>query len=85
MATPGRLLLLLMMLAGLSMADPQAPRMTAEEAAQRVQAGNVTFLDVRSSAEIAEHGTLAGYLHIPLDELETRYAELPLDKPVVTA
>lgn len=63
----------------------EAPKLTPEEVHARVQAGNVTFLDVRDPSEIAEHGTLEGYINIPIKELEARYAELPLDKPVLTA
>ena len=65
--------------------DPKAPRLTPEEVQARIEAGNVTFLDVRDASEIAEHGTLEGYVNIPIKELEARYAELPLDKPVLTA
>lgn len=65
--------------------DPKAPRLTPAEVQSKVEAGNVTFLDVRDPSEIAEHGTLEGYINIPIKELEARYAELPLDRPVLTA
>jgi NADPH-dependent 2,4-dienoyl-CoA reductase/sulfur reductase-like enzyme/rhodanese-related sulfurtransferase len=40
------------------------------------------LLDVRTQKE-ADAGTIAGSLHIPLGELRSRIAELPLDKEIV--
>jgi rhodanese-related sulfurtransferase len=51
---------------------------------QRLDAGeNVYLLDVRTPAELAEHGMIAGAVNIPIDELEGRLAEVPKDRPVV--
>ncbi len=41
------------------------------------------LLDVRDDDEIAEWGTLAGAVHIPLDQLRSRAAELPRDRKIV--
>jgi len=52
---------------------------------QRLDAGeNIYLLDVRTPAELAEHGLIAGAVNIPIDELEGRLAEVPKDRPVVT-
>jgi len=49
---------------------------------RRVRAGDVTVLDVRPRPEFAA-GHLPGAVHIPLDELANRLAELPTDREVV--
>lgn len=46
--------------------------------------GKVVFLDVRTKDEIEKNGSVKGYVHIPIDELESRLGELPKDKPIVT-
>lgn len=43
------------------------------------------FLDVREPKEIAELGTMKGYVNIPLSQLESRYKEIPRDALVLTA
>ena len=43
--------------------------------------GSVTLLDVRTPGERAM-GHIEGFLHIPLDELRSRWQELPQGKPV---
>jgi rhodanese-related sulfurtransferase len=43
------------------------------------------FVDVRRPEELQIMGTLPGYRNIPLDELESRYAEIPRDSLVVLA
>ncbi len=47
------------------------------------QPGNTIFLDVRSEAELAQQGALKGALHIPLDQLAGRIAELQQGKEVI--
>jgi rhodanese-related sulfurtransferase len=42
------------------------------------------MLDVRERNELEEFGTVKGYLHIPLGQLEQRLGEIPKGKPVVT-
>ena len=55
-----------------------------ENVATRLAGGEDIFLlDVRTSEELARDGGIAGYTHIPIDELEGRLAEVPRDKPVV--
>ena len=46
---------------------------------------NVYFLDVREPKEIAELGSLKGYVNIPLGELEKRMKEVPKDRTIITA
>ncbi|MBM3783603.1 MAG: hypothetical protein FJW30_04540 [Acidobacteria bacterium] len=46
---------------------------------------NEFFLDVREPAEIAELGSMKGYVNIPLGELERRIHEVPRDKTILTA
>ncbi len=63
------------------------------EAAPRVEAADIDaalangalLLDVRTSEELAEHGTIDGFVHIPIDELEARIGELPTGVPILTA
>jgi len=72
-----------------SAAEPETastpPKLSPDELAAIAAAGGYTFLDVRTSEEIRELGTFASHLHIPIDELEDRLAEIPPDLPVVTA
>jgi len=42
---------------------------------------SVTLLDTRTSTEVAR-GRIEGFMHIPLDSLRERIAEIPKDKPV---
>ena len=52
---------------------------------QKLDAGEDIFLlDVRTPAELEEHGMIAGAVNIPIDDLEGRLAEVPKDKPIVT-
>lgn len=57
------------------------PVIDPRDAEQR--AGTVTFLDVREPEEWAA-GHIPEAIHIPLDQLERRHAELPTDKPIIT-
>ena len=50
----------------------------AAQAARMVEAGGVTLVDVRTRSEVLA-GRIAGARHIPLDELEERFGELPKD------
>ena len=49
---------------------------------RRVQAGEVTVIDVRPAAEF-DAGHLPGAISMPLDELERRLPDLPTDREVV--
>ena len=53
-----------------------------EELAQRLNAGQVTVLDVRPEAEYAL-GHVAGAINIPADELERRLADLPKGHEII--
>ena len=65
----------------------------AADAAPRVEAADIDaalangalLLDVRTDEELAEHGTIDGFVHIPIDELEARIGELPAGVPILTA
>jgi rhodanese-related sulfurtransferase len=46
---------------------------------------NLYFLDVREPKEIAELGSIPGYVNIPLGQLEARLREVPKNKLIVTA
>ena len=61
------------------------PKLTPAQLAQASTRPDFFFLDVRSSQEIAELGTLPGYVNIPIEELEGRLAEIPPGMAIVTA
>lgn len=73
--------------------EPAAPEEAAPEPAPRVEAADIdaalangaVLLDVRTDEELAEHGTIDGFVHIPIDELEARMGELPAGVPILTA
>lgn len=73
--------------------EEAAPEEAAPEPAPRVEAADIdaalangaVLLDVRTDEELAEHGTIDGFVHIPIDELEARMGELPAGVPVLTA
>ena len=50
------------------------------EAAALFEAGSLRIVDVRTPQETAS-GILPGAIHIPIDQLEERLAEVPNDKP----
>lgn len=53
-----------------------------DELLRRVQAGDAVILDVRPGPEYAG-GHLPGAIHIPLEELAQRLAELPANREIV--
>ncbi|GAA2025610.1 metalloregulator ArsR/SmtB family transcription factor [Terrabacter terrae] len=53
-----------------------------DELLRRLHAGDVTLLDVRSAPEYTA-GHLPGAVHIPLEDLDQRLAELPPGREVV--
>lgn len=68
------------------MADavPAPTELDVENVSTRLASGEDIFLlDVRTPDELAQDGVIAGYTHIPIDELEGRLAEVPRDKPIV--
>jgi len=54
----------------LDSANQSVPRLSAEEAIERVKVGNSIVVDVRDSAAISESGTIAGALRIPRGFIE---------------
>lgn len=46
---------------------------------------NLFFLDVREPAEIAQLGSVKGYVNIPIGQLEARLKEIPRNKLIITA
>ena len=63
--------------------EAEVYRTTATELKQRVDAGEVVVVDVRSRVAYAtEHAR--GSVNIPLEEIGMRSAELPTDKWLVT-
>ncbi|MBM3794533.1 MAG: hypothetical protein FJW31_10770 [Acidobacteria bacterium] len=67
-------------------ADTRVKQMTAEDLKKLIDSKTkFFFLDVREPKEIAELGTMAGYVNIPMSELEKRATEIPKASLVVTA
>jgi NADPH-dependent 2,4-dienoyl-CoA reductase/sulfur reductase-like enzyme/rhodanese-related sulfurtransferase len=50
---------------------------------EQLLAGSAVLVDVRADKELAKSGAVAGALHIPLDELRDRLAEIPEDREVL--
>jgi len=65
-------------------APAPAPRVEAADIDAALANGSL-LLDVRTPEELAEHGTIEGFVHIPIDELESRLGELPTGVPILTA
>jgi hypothetical protein len=67
-------------------AKPASPHaLSPDELAKYLETPDkVYFLDVRSKEEIEKLGSVKGYKHIPLSELEKRLSEVPKDKLIVT-
>ncbi len=62
----------------------EPPRYDPEDLKKRLDAGEDVFLlDVRRPEELEEIGTIEGYNHIPMDQLEARMSEIPKDRPLV--
>ena len=66
-------------------AAAEAPRIEASEIEELLRDGELLFLDVREPKEIAELGTIEGYINIPVDQVADRLDELPRDQPILTA
>lgn len=54
----------------LDAANDSVPKLSAEQAIERVKSGKSIVVDVRDSAAIAESGTIAGALRIPRGFIE---------------
>lgn len=66
-------------------AEPKAQKMASDDVMALLEKGEVFFLDVREPKELEELGTFEGYVNIPLGQIEKRLAEIPTDKPIITA
>ncbi|MBM3775231.1 MAG: hypothetical protein FJW37_08715 [Acidobacteria bacterium] len=78
--------LLALAAASLAAAQSEKPKqLSSDELAKMLEEKQVFFLDVREPRELEELGTIAGYKNIPLNQLESRLAEIPKDKLIVTA
>lgn len=62
---------------------PEVPRISVTETWDRLDKGTVVIVDVRSSLEYAE-AHMPDALSMPLDDLQTRYQELPRSAEIVT-
>ena len=69
-----------------SKAEPAVKQLSSDEFKALLEKGDKSlfFLDVREARELEEIGTVKGYYHIPLGELENRLSEVPKDKVIVT-
>lgn len=66
--------------------DAKPKNLTDEELAKLLkEKKNLFFLDVREPEEIAKLGSIEGSVNIPLGQLETRLAEIPRNKLIITA
>jgi rhodanese-related sulfurtransferase len=65
---------------------PSVETINADQLKQLIDSGQeFVLLDVRGADEIAKNGTLPGYLHIPLGELNARMGEVPKGKLIIAA
>jgi rhodanese-related sulfurtransferase len=62
---------------------PDVPRISVNETKERLDSGIAIVIDVRSAQEYAE-AHIPSALSIPLDELQSRYQELPPDAEIIT-
>lgn len=61
-----------------------AKKLSADEIKAAIaNADRLFLLDVRDPKELAELGTLKGATNIPLDQMETRLAEIPKDGKIL--
>jgi hypothetical protein len=60
-------------------------RVKVEDIDSVMQDKKVFFLDVREPRELEEFGSYEGYVNIPMSQLESRMAEIPKDRPILTA
>ena len=60
-------------------------RVKAEDIDSVMQDKKIFFLDVREPRELEEFGSYEGYVNIPMSQLESRLAEIPKDRPILTA
>lgn len=64
--------------------EPVTERIGVEELKRKLDDGErFLLIDVREDSELAEHGAIAGAIHIPMGELEGRMKDIPKDVEVV--
>jgi rhodanese-related sulfurtransferase/DNA-binding transcriptional ArsR family regulator len=68
--------------ARLAYLGPDTKQVSRTELLDRVQAGDVTVLDVRPREEY-QAGHIPGAICVPIDELASRLADLPADQEIV--
>ena len=61
------------------------PRLSGDTLDEALATPDLFLLDVRQPDEIAEVGTVDGYVNIPLGELGDRLDEIPKGRPILTA
>lgn len=71
------------LLASLALAAP-AQELSTEQLEKYLNDKKVFFLDVREPDEVKKLGSIAGYVNIPLGQLEKRLKEVPKDKLIIT-
>ena len=75
----------LLVLAASGLAAAAVKELTPEELGKLLEKReNLFFLDVREPAEIAQLGSIKGYVNIPLAQLEGRLSEVPRNKLIIT-
>lgn len=62
---------------------PEIPRTSLEEAKTKFDTGTALFVDTRSMAEY-QQSHIPDAVPLPLDELNTRNPDLPLDAEIIT-
>jgi hypothetical protein len=64
--------------------EPTTERIGVEELKRKLDGGEgFLLIDVREDSELAEHGAIAGAIHIPMGELEERMKDIPKDVEIV--
>ena len=63
--------------------EDKAARISLEDAKKAFDGGNAVFVDTRAAVSYSgKH--IKGALNIPAEEFQTRYAEVPKDKQIIT-
>jgi hypothetical protein len=69
---------------GVADREVEVPRISLVQLKEKMDAGvDLAIVDVRSKEDFDE-GHIAGAVSIPLEEMETRYTELPRDREIIT-
>ena len=61
--------------------NPEVPRISPADARSGMDSGNALMVDVRSERDFAA-ARISGAVHIPDADIETRYQELPEERPI---